>query len=276
MALARPPDWLIYAGAVFALAALAASAQDRASAPAAPPPVPSDEMALPADGVSIDPAKAKPLPAAAEARTTGTAFSVLQSGVWLTARHVVRGCTHLAVLVSPGRGVLARATLDPVSDLAVLVTAGGAPPLSFASDRRSDAGQTGFLPGYPHGLPGEVAARLLGPYVLGGAGRQGPPQRVLAWAEIGRTDGLNGSLAGLSGAPVVDASGQVVGVALAEAPRRGRIYAAPLPAIRAALARAGRQAATSPPGQPITTDNYGRAADALRRELSVAEVACLN
>ena len=90
-----------------------------------------------------------------------------------------------------------------------------------------------------------------------------------------RTDGLNGSLAGLSGAPVLDAKGQVVGVTLAESPRRGRIYSAPRRAIRDALAQAGQVPAAFALGQRITTDNYGRAADALRRDLSVAQVVCL-
>ena len=97
-----------------------------------------------------------------------------------------------------------------------------------------------------------------------------------AWAEIGRTDGLEGSLAGLSGAPVLDGAGQVVGVTLAESPRRGRIYSAPRQAISAALAASGQKPAAFAPGQPVTTDNYGRAADGLRRDLSVAEVVCLD
>ena len=97
-----------------------------------------------------------------------------------------------------------------------------------------------------------------------------------AWAAVGPPDGLQGSLAGLSGAPVLDAKGEVVGVTLAESPRRGRIYAAPRRTISAALAAAGQTAAAFAQGQPITTDNYGRAADVLRRELSVAEVVCLS
>jgi S1-C subfamily serine protease len=273
----RPPDWLIYAGAVFALATLCMSQKERADAPPAPPPLPGAELALAPESGSLDPAKARPLPATAEEQVAGTAFSVSEAGVWLTARHVVSGCARIAVLVSPGRGVLARAAaLDRSSDLAVLTTAGGAPPLPLAPDRRLAHGQLGFHPGYPRGQPGEAASRLLGPYLLPAAGPGGRSVRVLAWAEVGRTDGLKGSLAGLSGAPVLDAAGAVVGVTLAEGPRRGRLYSAPAAAIRTALARAGKKPAAFAQGQPVTTENYGRAADALRRELSVAEVACLN
>ena len=75
---------------------------------------------------------------------------------------------------------------------------------------------------------------------------------------------------------MLDAKGEVVGVTLAESPRRGRIYSAPRRALAAALAAAGQAPAGFAPGQPITTDNYGRAADALRRDLSVAQVVCLD
>jgi hypothetical protein len=103
---------------------------------------------------------------------------------------------------------------------------------------------------------------------------------VLAWAEAGRTDGLSGDLAGLSGAPALNVRGEVVGVTLAEAPRRGRIYTTSPEAIRQALARAHvvvlpGQAAPTAPGEPLTVENYGRIADSLRRDLRVAQVACL-
>ena len=36
---------------------------------------------------------------------SGTAFSVADNGVWLTARHVVEGCGQTALVVAEGRGV---------------------------------------------------------------------------------------------------------------------------------------------------------------------------
>src|SRR5262249_52501789 len=163
------------------------------------------------------------------------AFSVSDAGVWLTARHVVDGCQRAAVLVSPSRGVEAKVSADRSSDLAVLTTEGGAPPLPLALDIAPQDGQRGYHPGFPPGQPGEAGSpprsrkgppggappRLLGRYGRRRPGRGQPPQPVLAWAEIGRTDGLKGGLAGLSGAPVLDGAGRVVGVTLAESPRRG-------------------------------------------------------
>ena len=268
----RSSDLLLYGGAVTLLVVLALSQQERANAPAAPPPVPGDT----GSGATLGPAQVKRVPPQALEQASGTAFSVSETGVWITARHVVEGCRRAAVLVAPGRGVQARVAADHRSDLAVLLTQGGAPPLPLAPRYPLDKGQIAFHPGYPRGQPGEAASRYLGDYWLPNAFRGRPAQPVQAWAEVGKTDGLEGSLAGLSGAPVLDAKGQVIGVTLAESPRRGRIYSATRRDIRAALAASGQKPAVFAQGQPITTENYGRAADGLRRSLSVAEVVCLD
>ena len=269
-----PPDWSIYAAAVAGLTLLAVAKQERADAPAAPPPAP-DAGLLDAPA-ALRGSAVRRLPERARERAWGTAFSVSDAGVWLTARHVVEGCRRAAVLVSPSRGVEAKVSADRSSDLAVLTTEGGAPPLPLALDLPLQDGQRAYHPGFPQGQPGEAASRLLGHYVLRRPGRGQPPQPVLAWAEVGRTDGLKGGLAGLSGAPVLDGAGRVIGVTLAESPRRGRLYSAPQSVIRTALKRAGQSPGGFAEGRPIGPGNYGRAADALRRDLSVAPVACLD
>ncbi len=274
MAWPRIPDWSIYAAGVLVLAIFADSGQERADAPAAPPAVKEPVTAV-ASGSSLRPSAMTPLASPVRQPTSGTAFSVSDSGVWLTARHVVNGCRRAAVMVSDGRGVVARVWADRSSDLAVLTTEGGAPPLPLVSGPALAVGQRAYHPGFPQGAPGETTSRLLGRHVLRAAARGSRPQPVLAWAEVGRTDGLRGSLAGLSGAPVLDEAGRVVGVTLAESPRRGRIYTAPPEAIRAALTRSGHAPAGFAQGLGITTENYGRAADALRRDLRVAQVVCL-
>ena len=273
--LALPPDWLVYLAAVLALIALAVAKQERADAPPAPPPI-ADAGSNLALSPALRASKVRRLPAQGWARAEGAAFSVSDAGVWLTARHVVSGCREAAVLVSAGRGVEAKVSSDIRSDVAVLITEGGSPPLPLALDVPLNVGQRAYHPGFPQGAQGEVASRLLGPFVLRGQGHGEERQPVLAWAEVGRTDGLQGSLAGLSGAPVLDKAGRVIGVTLAESPRRGRIYSAPQAAIRMALKLAGQSPAEFASGQPITTDNYGRAADELRRDLRVAPVVCLD
>jgi serine protease Do len=85
-------------------------------------------------------------------------------------------------------------------------------------------GARAYHPGFPQGHPGEAASRLLGRENLVVHGRGARTEPVLVWAEVGRTDTLKGTLAGLSGSPALDSAGRVIGVTVAEAPRRGRIY----------------------------------------------------
>jgi serine protease Do len=271
MHLPRLPDWLVYATIVLAILFAARGRRERADAPEAPPPIPG-AAELPLSPTSPF---ARVLPVAAKVETAaGTAFSVGDSGVWLTARHVLDGCRQAAVVVAEGRGVAAR--LRAVDgDVAVLTTEGGAPALPLALSGDLHRGQTGFHPGFPRGQPGEVASRLLGAQMMRGRARGEQPQVLMAWSEIGRTDGIKGDLAGLSGAPVLDAAGEVVGLTVAQATRRGRLYATTPQTLRHALTAAGIPTVNAEAGQPIAVDNYGRVADDLRRDLRVTQVVCL-
>jgi S1-C subfamily serine protease len=277
----RPPDWLIYGGIVVALAIIALARKEHADAPPAPPPmndaaVMDGPATVLAAGASFKSKLVKPTAEPGQRPISGTAFSISDTGVWLTARHVVKDCGKAVVMVSRTRGVMAKVFADKATDVAVLTTDGGAPPLPMALGLPLTPGQRVYLPGFPQDRAGEAAARFIGPDSLNPVARGSHPQPVMVWAEAGRTAGLKGSLAGLSGAPVLDSAGRVVGVTLAEAPRRGRIYSATSESIRAALTLAGQKPSGFARGQPITVDNYGRTADTLRRDLRVAQVVCLS
>lgn len=274
MALPRPPDWLIYGAAVLGVVAIAIHQRETSDAPEAPPPVPGAAGVPLAPGSPFNPKKVKQV-SEPSSEEVGTAFSVSDAGVWLTARHVVKDCGRVAIMVADRKGALAKVLPSGDGDVAVLKTEGGPPPLPLSDDLPAP-GERAYHPGFPQGRPGEAATRLLGPDVLTSRARGSHGQNVLAWAEVGRTEGLKGSLSGLSGAPVLDRTGQVMGVTLAESPRRARIYAATPAAIRAALAAARIKPSGFARGQAITTDNYGRAADSLRRDLRVAQVVCLS
>jgi serine protease Do len=266
----RPPDWLIYGVLVALVLAAALSRRQRAMAPEAPPPVPgAARMPL----ATTSPFAASPVePASAGAVRSGrTAFSISETGVWVTAGQGFAACRKLGVMIADGRAVPARRASGSGAVL-VLTTAGaGAPGLPLAAGRDVHPGELGFMPGFPEGKPGEVGSRLIGPV----APIRGARPPVLAWAEIGHTEGLTGARRGLVGAPVLDNQGRVAGVTLGASPRRGRVYATRPDVLRQALASAKVTQDPAGPGQPIGTDTYGRVADALRRDLRVVEVVCL-
>jgi hypothetical protein len=181
-----------------------------------------------------------------------------------------------SVVTGPDRGVPAEIAIARDADIGVLRTQGGPEALTSALDEPLRIGQRAFHMGFPAGEPGEATSRLLGRETLRVVGRGARAEPVLAWAETGRSEGLDGSLAGLSGAPALDEGGRILGVTIAESPRRGRIYTTSPDTLNALLDRAGVE---PPPGEgevPVTTDNYGRVADLLRRELRVAMVVCLS
>ena len=269
----RLPDWLIYGAVVTGLLIAAVGRQERVDAPAPPPPAPEIEGAALGPASPFDPAVVVEVSTKAEP-ATGTAFSVAASGVWVTARHVVDGCRQTAIVISPGKGVAARVTIDPAGEAAVLTTDGGSPPLPVDVVTVLHRGEQAFHPGFPQGRPGEAASRLIGRETLVIRGRGARTEPVLVWAESGRTDGLVGTLGGLSGSPALDEQGRVVGVTIAEAPRRGRIYTtAPESTARTLALGVARLPAS--PGAPVSAENYGRVADDLRRTLRVAQVVCL-
>ncbi len=281
------PDWLIYAAIVIALLLAALGRRENADAPPAPPPLSSEEGRLLPSASTFASRSVVKVDADGAGPQSGTAFSVSPKGVWLTARHVVAGCGKVALMEAPGKAAAARVLPDHdpehPTDVAVLTTEGGAPPLPLTPLNGLRIGERGFHPGFPQGRAGEVTSRLLGRQTLEFRMRRAAGRRivqaesVLSWAEAGRTGGLRGDLSGLSGAPVLDGRGQVVGLTLAEAPRRGRLYGAGPDTLKAALAAAHVQPVTSgPPRDPINVENYGRAADDLRRDLSVAQVVCLD
>ena len=269
----RVPDWLIYGVVVLALLMVATTRRERVYNPPAPPPPDEAEGALLGPVTPFDPMVMVETPPHFQP-SMGTAFAISSEGRWLTARHVVEGCPRPALIIGGGRAVAADVRLAPRADVALLITDGGPTAMPLALEAPLRQGQRAFHPGYPQGGPGEVTSRLLGRETLRISGRGARDEPVLAWAEVGRTDGLAGTLSGLFGAPAMDRQGRVIGVTIAEAPRRGRIYTtAPdtLGPVLRGTVRAGEQAM----GEPVTIDNYYRVADRLRRDLRVAQVVCL-
>ena len=270
----RIPDWLIYGGVIGALLVASIGGRENADAPSAPPPY-EVEGALLGPVTPFDPAVTVEAPDTPFQPSAGTAFSIASAGRWVTARHVVEGCSKPALVIGGGRAVAASVRQATRADIAVLITEGGPPALQVLTDGGLRIGERAFHPGYPQGKPGEASSLLLGRETLHVRGRGKRNEPVLAWAEVGRTEGLEGTLAGLSGAPAMDREGRVLGVTIAESPRRGRIYTTSPETFGPAIHGVAEPQA-QPMDEPVTIDNYGRVADTLRRDLRVAQVVCLS
>lgn len=256
-----------------------------AEAPPPPPPVQAPPMQAPPQPPR-EPGAALPPPSPRDpvfevqggeggGTSTGSAFSIDPSGLWLTARHVVQGCGRIGVR---GRQGWARASLawaHPGADVALIRTQGGTQPFALTADapRR---GMDGFGMGFPQGRPGAVHGQLLGRAQMQARGLFKGRAPTLEWAEVRRAPGFRGSLGGISGGPLLDAQGNVLGVMVAEEPRRGRFSTA-APETLLAIAGPERPARIAGPGTQavaVTGDRFGAVADQLRGRLSIAQVLC--
>jgi serine protease Do len=268
---AKLPDWAVYGVVVGALLLVSVTGRERADAPVAPPPLDVTEDILIGPPtrfdhtIDVDPVVGPGAP------KTATAFAVSAAGRWITASRPLARCAKAAILIGAGQALGAKVAARS-GETALLVTRGAATALPLAPPQSVQAGERGFAVGWADGGPGEIALELVGRATLASEGHGRTREPVLAWALVGRTRGLSGVLEGLEGGPVLDAEGRVVGVLLKQERRRGRFYTTTPESLAALPLRAQTEPA---PGQPVTTANYGRAADGLRRDLRVAQVRCL-
>lgn len=231
----------------------------------------------------LDPSARDPLvevgshDAQAGAVLLGTAFSVDAGGVWLTARHVASDACGQVVMIIAGRPSPAIiAYLHPEADLAVLKTQGGTPALAFASEQLT-VDETGFSFGYPTGVLGATEDELMGRSRMHLGGRLAGITPTLTWAETRRVPETLGTLGGMSGGPMLDVHGRVIGIVVAATTRRGRIHTvAPelLQQVRRTtglFAGSQRQASEEIADRP---EGLIEAATALSRKSRIAKVYC--
>jgi len=260
------PDWLIY----LILLVIIIGNVTLKSRPNIPPMVPPELGAALPNAMPTDPALMVEIDEPSSG--IGTAFAVDNQGTWLTARHVVDSCDTVGLRLGGGKHVIMDAVkISKDTDTAVLVSRWKRAPFARDFNTRRQIGERAYLIGFPQGRPGELAGKLIGRHRMLTRGRYRTTEPVLVWSEIGRSRGLDGSIGGLSGGPVFDKDGEIIGLVAAESIRRGRVYTvAPK-----SLAKVLSPLEQKPGADAITVENYGRRADSYRRARRIAQVVCL-
>jgi serine protease Do len=160
------------------------------------------------------------------------------------------------------------------ADVAVFRTPGGPNPMAMDLDESDiKLGSQGFHVGYPQGKPGEVTSKLIGRELMVTEGAWQGRENTLSWAETGRTQGIIGSLGGLSGGPAFDDRGNIVGITIAENPRRGRIVTTSATSIITAIRESGIQPTGAPQNELVNGD-FSTAARELRGDFKVVQLVC--
>lgn len=205
--------------------------------------------------------------------STGTAFAI-GGGWWLTARHVADGCDAVGLVTAPRRATRAQqVVIHPSADIALLSLRLDPEPFPFLTDtlRR---GQDGFAIGFPQGSPGDVHAQLIGRIRLKSVGRYRTDEPILAWAERRRVPDHLPALGGLSGGPMFNDRGQIIGVLVAASERRGRVMTSDPSSVRWLLDQAGLMPDPNARTIDLAVSNFVGQGDDLREDLRVAKVIC--
>jgi len=136
---------------------------------------------------------------------TGSGVVVDEAGLIITNRHVVQGANEIRVTLNDGRTFASTLVgSDPNSDIAVLkVDASGLTPAPFADSDNIEVGQLVFAIGNPFGLRATVTQGI-----VSAKGRRNDQSELTN--EFIQTDAdIN---PGNSGGPLVNATGEVVGI----------------------------------------------------------------
>lgn len=217
------------------------------------------------------------IPAGMTAR--GTSFPI-GNGLWLTAQHVANAECGQVILIIDGKNVPARIKfLGRGMDFAVLqAPTKSSLPLPITTTAVNE-GQSAFAFGFPDGELGAAQGNLIGLAHMKFAGVLAGTTPVLAWAEVERYPDALESLEGISGGPVLDKNGKVVGIIVATSPRRGRDFTVAPQILDEIIRQLGLEQAQSseiPAHDAVATPvSLERSVNALSDDGRIAETYCI-
>ncbi len=205
--------------------------------------------------------------------SVGTAFSVDDNGTYVSARHVVEGCSSVSLIRNQRRIPATLISKATNRDFAVLKVDNVTAEPFVLSLKVPHRGDDGFMMGYPQGVPADVRATVIGSTVMRSKGRYNTRERVVAWVERERRPKFGGSLGGISGGPVLDGQGRIVGTVVAGAPRRGRVYTTN-PTVFSEAGLVTSATVQKRQNTRLTKENFDQEASRFRRQMRIAQVYC--
>ena len=213
---------------------------------------------------------------------SGTAFKIGKD-LWITARHVVHGCKNLFL----SNKIIKRVYIPPSSDLALLVSN------SFSADQfelnwtpsdiikskiREDTkiGDDAYSIGFPKGQPGQAHLKFSGYVQMVQKGSYYLKEPVKMWVEVQRQPRSLDQMGGISGGPIFNKNGAVVGVHVANSVRRGRAFSVDEYAISWLIMAASNNKIPDNPQIEgnISEENWSDIASSWRKQGRIRKVVC--
>ena len=200
-------------------------------------------------------------------RGQGSGFITRASGLIFTNEHVVRGADQVAVTLPDGRSFKGKVLgTDPLTDVAVVkVVADNLPVAALGNSDQLKPGEWAIAIGNPFGLNNTVTAGIIS--AVGRLNAIGDGQRV----PYIQTDAAVNP--GNSGGPLINATGQVIGIntAIRTAPGGGLSFAVP---INLAKRIAQQIVSTGQASHPFIGVQLMNLTPQLAREINATNSAC--
>ena len=214
----------------------------------------------------------------------GSAFKV-SNNIWLTARHVVDGCTKVFINENfdneEDDGKLVKMIyIHPASDLAAFVYNNSAasfniPTLEDDESKKSLLRTRAFTAGYPVGEPGNLYVKYLGKAALSNKNYD-ILEPIFVWTVSKKFPESLTTVGGISGSPMFNNESRLVGVTIAEMVRRGTVSSADLYSINWLLNAMKKLSVKDQNkiNKEFTSKKMTELSDDLRNNKSIVQLIC--